>query len=164
MANLGLAAVEKVREFLLAADGLEPRSYAIAVRDMVQPPRICNASVTLRHVQPGLSDASTDTVHPAVFLYCDRLENRLERKFTAFSGRVYIVAEAWVSGETLASIDGDAARLVEAVMDVLADHRGQWTPELAFDGKADARFQPCERGGRNYRQTARVEIELIAHA
>jgi hypothetical protein len=164
MANLCLAALEKLRGYLLAPDGLNHRAYAIAVRDMVRPPRISNPSIVMRHIAPNLSDAGEVTVYPAVYLYCERLENRLERKFTAFSGRVHVVAEVRVSGESIESIDGDAARLCEAVMGVLADRRGQWTPELAFDGKLDVRWRPVEPGGAHFRQTARVEIELIGCA
>lgn len=164
MANLCIAALEKLRDYLLAPDGANHRAYAIAVRDMVQPPRICNPNIVMRHVTADLSDESEENVYPAVYLYCERLENRLERKFAAFSGRVHLVAEARVSGESVESIDGDAARLTEAVMSVLADHRGQWTPELAFDGKLDARLEPVKPGGAHFRQIARIEIELIACA
>ncbi len=164
MANLCIAAIEKLREYLLAPDGANHRAYAIAVRDRVQPPLICDPNIVARHVTPELSDSSEDNLYPAVYLYCERLENRLERKFAAFTGRVHLVAEVRVSGESIASIDGNAARLAEAVMDVLADHRGQWTPELAFDGKLDARLKPVEPGGAQFRQTARIEIELIACA
>ena len=148
----------------MAPDGLDQKSYAIAVRDKVQPPWIRRASVAVRHVRADLSEASSDNRYPEVLLYCERLENRLESKFAAFSGRAHLVAEVRVSGETLASIDGEAARLTEAVMDVLAENKGTWTQELAFDGRVDARFHPVERGGAHFRQTARVEIELIAHA
>jgi hypothetical protein len=164
MANLCLAALGKLRGLLLAPDGIGRRAYAIAIRDGVRPPRISNPNVVMRHVGPDLSDAGEIVVYPALYLYCERLENRLERKFSAFSGRVEVVAEVRVSGESIASIDGDAARLCEAVMSVLADNRGQWTPELSFDGKLDVRMRPVEPGGAHFRQTARIEIELIGCA
>lgn len=164
MANLCIAALEQLRDYLLAPDGVDHRAYAIAERDCVQPPRICNPNIVMRHVNAELSDSSEEMAYPAIYLYCERLENRLERKFAAFSGRVHVVAEARVSGESIEAIDGDAARLTEAVMAVLADHRGQWTPELAFDGKLDARLESVEPGGVQFRQTARIEIELIGCA
>ena len=99
-----------------------------------------------------------------MFLYCDSIENRLERKFTDFSGRVFLVADVRVSGEEIAEIDGDAARIVEAVTGVLADHIGKWTDNLAFDGKFEVTFSPVRLGGVNYLQTAEIRIELIGCA
>lgn len=36
------------------------------------------------------SDANTDLPYPQVYLYCNRIENRLEAKFAEFSGRVFL--------------------------------------------------------------------------
>jgi hypothetical protein len=161
---LCLAAAEKLREYLLATDGLGPRLYEISQRDMVEIPNIMPPNVTLRHAEPDFLAEATETVYPAVMLYCDRLENRLERKFTAFSGRVFLVADLLVTGHTMESVDGDAERVVEAVMDVLAACRGQWTENLAFDGRLEVELDAVRRGAVNYLGRARVRIELLACA
>lgn len=164
MANLAIAALETLRGYLLAPDGLNARVYAIAVRDMIRFPEIKDRNVVVRHASPELLDAGTTAIYPSVCLYCERIENRLERKFTEFAGRVFLVAEARVSGEDVEGLDGDAARLAEGVAETLAAHHGKWTEQLAFDGKYEVRFEPVREGGANFVQVARVEIELLAHA
>ncbi len=162
MANLCLAAAEKLREFLLAPGGLGPRLYAISQRDMVEIPNIMPPNVILRRAEPNFQDENSETLYPAVLVYCERMENRLERKFTAFSGRLFLVADVFVTGQTLDSIDGDAERVVEAVMDVVSEHLGQWTDNLAFDGRLEVDFDPARRGAVNFLGRAKVRLELLA--
>lgn len=164
MANLAIAALETLRSYLAAPDGLNSRVYAIAVRDMVRFPEIKDVNILIRHASPELADVGTSSPYPAVYLYCDRIENRQERKFSEFAGRVFLVAEVRVSGEDIEGLDGDAARLAEGVTEVAAAHHGQWTQNLAFDGKHDVRFEAVRRGGANFVQTARIELELLAYA
>lgn len=164
MANLSLAALQQMRSFLIAPDGLNQRLRALAARDMVHEPEIREDQVIVRQIGPDLADAASKSVYPAVYLWCSRLENRLEVKFTAFSGRATLVAEARVSQETVAELDGSAERFAEAVTDTLAEHHGSWTAELAFDGRYEVKFGAVERGGVGYLQAARIEVELLANA
>lgn len=164
MANLTLSAIEKLRSLLLAPGGLNDKLYAIAVRDMVPPLELDEDSVLTRHFSADASDKNTDLVYPLVFVYCSRIENRLETKFSEFSGRVFLTVEVRASEEALDLLDGQAARMAEAVGDTLAEHRGKWTDYAAFDGRYETKFEPAKVAGRNFMQSARVEIELLAHA
>lgn len=164
MANLTLAAIEKLRSLLLAPGGLNDKLYAIAVRDMVEPQAVDEDSVLSRHFSADASDKNTDLVYPLVFVYCNRIENRLEAKFSEFSGRVFLTVEVRASEEALDLLDGQAARMAEAVGDTLAQHRGKWTEYAAFDGRYETKFEAAKVAGRNFMQSARVEIELLAHA
>jgi hypothetical protein len=164
VANLCLAAAAKLQEFLLEPDGLGPRLYAISQRDMVEIPNIMPPNVILRRAEPDFQDENAETVYPAVLVYCERLENRLERKFTAFSGRLFLVADILVTGQTLQSIDGDTERVAEAVMDILAEKHGQWTENLAFDGRLEVEFETAKRGAVNFLGRAKVRLELLACA
>lgn len=164
MANLTLAAIEKMRALLLESGGLNDKLYEIARRDMVEPQTIADESLLVRHFGADASDANSDLEYPIVFLYCNRIENRLEAKFTEFSGRIFLTAEVRASEETLDLLDGQAARLAEAVTDALTPHRGKWTDHAAFDGRYETKFEAARVGGKNFMQTARVEIELLAHA
>lgn len=164
MANLCLAAASKLREYLLEPNGLGPRLYAISQRDMVEIPNIMPPNVILRRAEPDFQDENSETIYPAVLVYCERMENRLERKFTAFSGRVFLVADILVTGQTLESIDGDTERVAEAVMDILAEKRGQWTENLAFDGRLEVELEAARRGAVNFLGRAKVRMELLACA
>lgn len=164
MANLSIAALEALRGLLIGPDGLNDQAYSIAVRDMVRIPEIKPEQVLIRHTDVALADGATIVPFPAVYLYCERIENLMESKFREFSGRVSVVAEVRVSGRSVRGLDLYAARLVEAVGNVLAANRGKWTEACAFDGRFAATFDPVEEGGVNFIQSARIEIELIAAA
>ena len=118
----------------------------------------------LRHAAVDLDDRNSRTVYPAIYLYCESIENRLERKFSEFSGRLALAVDIRASGENVRELDGVAARIAEAVADTLANRRGRWNNNLAYDGKYKTKFEPVRRGGRHFVQTARVELDLLAHA
>jgi hypothetical protein len=101
VANLTLAAIEKMKALLLQPGGLNDKLYEIARRDQVEPREFDQQTVLVRHFAADASDANTDLPYPQVFLYCNRIENRLEAKFAEFSGRVFLTAEVRASEETL---------------------------------------------------------------
>ncbi len=164
MANLAIGALEEVRRVLLEANGLNQRLYEIAVRDSVELPRIEEDRIVMRHVAIDVDDRNSTTAYPAIYLYCESMENRLERKFSEFSGRLALVIDIRASGENVAELDGGVIRIAEAVADTLADRRGRWNEHLAYDGKHEAKFEPVRRGGLHFVQTARVELDLLANA
>jgi hypothetical protein len=164
VANLTLAAIEKMKALLLQPGGLNDKVYAIAMRDQVEPREFSEQTVLVRHFAAEASDANTDLPYPQVLLYCNRIENRLEAKFAQFSGRIFLTAEVRASEETLELLDGQTARLAEAVVDSLTPFRGKWTENAAFDGRFETMFDGARVGGRNFIQSARIEIELLAHA
>ncbi len=164
MANLAIAALKQVRAALLDVEGVNQRLYEIGVRDAVELPRFDDEQILLRHAGADLDDANSYTTYPAIYLFCESMENLLERKFSAFSGRLSLVVEVRASGDTVRELDGTAARIAEAVADTLADRRGRWNANLAYDGKHKTRFDPVKRGGRHFLQIARVELDLLAHA
>jgi hypothetical protein len=110
-----------------------------------------------------LADENVPVLYPAVYLYSERMDNRLIEKFRKFSGSIVVMAELRVSGERFADLEGQLARYVEAVGAVLGRNQGAWTENLAFDGAYEVRFEPIRLGGKNFIQSARVEIELQAH-
>ena len=163
MASLCLAALDKLREFVLASDGTNPTLAAIGARDMVHLPALMDQNVLIQNVPAKLADENNATVYPAVYLYCDRMENALIEKFTKFSGPIFLIADVRVSGERIEGLDKDLARYVEAVRAVLGANQGQWTDNLAYSGAYNVRFREVELGGRNFIQTAQIEVELQAH-
>ena len=130
---------------------------------MVHLPALMDQNVLIQNVPAKLADENNATVYPAVYLYCDRMENALIEKFTKFSGPIFLVADVRVSGERIEGLDKDLARYVEAVRAVLGANQGQWTDNLAYSGAYSVRFRKVELGGRNFIQTAQIEVELQAH-
>ncbi len=163
MASLCLAALDKLREVLLASDGANATLTAIGASNMVHLPALTNQNVLIQNVPAKLADENNATVYPSVYLYCDRMENVLLEKFTKFSGPIFVVADVRVSGERIEGLDEELARYVEAVRAVLGASQGQWTDNLTYSGAYNVRFREVEAGGRNFIQTSQIEVELQAH-
>lgn len=163
MANLCLAAVGKLREFLLADDGANPKLDEIGARDMVHLPELTEENVVTQHVASKLAEENAPVTYPAVYLHCDRMENGLTTKFRRFAGEIFIVADVRVSNPRFEHLEEELGRYVEAVRGVLADHQGKWTDEIAFSGAYRVKYRELELGGFNFIQSARIEVELQAH-
>ena len=164
MANLCLAALESLRTFLLASDGINAELAVIGGRDMSYLDPLMDETVLFQNVLDALADSNEPVVYPAVYLYSDRLDNRLIEKFSKFSGLIFVVADVRVTEERIVGLEPQLARYVEALTAVLENHQGQWTDNLAYNGEYRVKFQQIQQGGQNFLQTARVEIEIQAHA
>jgi hypothetical protein len=163
LANLCLAAVAYLRGLFLASDGLDYEAGLIGARDGVDLARFSDTSVLLQNVASDLAEENVPVLYPAVYLYSERIDNRLVEKFRKFSGTITAVAEIRVSGERFADLEGQLARYVEAVGALLGRNQGSWNDNVAFDGAYEVRFERIRLGGKNFVQSARVEIELQAH-
>ncbi len=163
MANLCLAALEELRGFLLASDGINAALAEIAGRDQVELRILMEENVSIQNVPADLADQNVPVFYPALYLFCERMDNRLQEKFTRFSGAIFLVAEVRVSGERFTELGQQLTRYVEATTTVLGEHIGQWTEHLAYVGMFEVRFDEIRLGGRNFLQTARVEIALQGH-
>ena len=163
MANLCIAALTSLRDYLLDSDGINVGLSEIAARDGIYLPPMTSETVLLEHVPPKMADENEPAVYPAIYLYCEGMENQLLEKFRKFSGRIWIVADVRVSGERFIGLEAKSARYVEALAKVLEEHVGKWTDNLAYSGVHKVRFAGAEHGGRNFLQRSEVEIELTAH-
>jgi hypothetical protein len=163
VANLCLGALEKLRAFLLAGDGVNAALAGISSRDGVHLAALSEPTVGIQNVPAELADENLAVVYPVVYLYCDRMDNLQIEKFTRFSGPLFLIADVRVSQEHLAGLDQQLARYVEAVQAVLGSHLGKWTENAAYGGGHRVQFREVMLGGRNFLQTARVEVELQAH-
>jgi hypothetical protein len=155
--------LEKLREFLLASDGVNTALNDIGARDMVHLSSLGDERILLENVPAKLADENRPSVYPSVYLYCDRMDNALLEKFRRFSGPIFVVADVRVSGERFTGLESELGRYVEAVASVLGDHHGQWTENLAYSGAYQVEFEEIELGGRNFVQRALIEVELQAH-
>jgi hypothetical protein len=152
-----------LRGLLLASDGLSYEAGLIAARDGVDLAGFSEGSVLVQNVEPDLAEENVPVVYPAVYLYSERMDNRLVEKFRKFSGTVVVAAEIRVSGERFVELEGQLARYVEAAGVLLGRNQGAWTENVAFDGGYQVRFDRIRLGGKNFAQSARIEIEVQAH-
>ena len=163
MANLCLAALEQLREFLTASDGVNAELAVIGARDMVFLRPLARETVLIEHVAAKIADESSASVYPVLYLYCTWMDNGLTRKFTKFSGPIHVLVDVRVSGEDFAGLDSQLVRYVEAVGAVLGDHQGKWTGNITFAGAYKVKFKAAELGGQNFIQRAEIEVELLGY-
>ena len=163
MANLCQSAIDKLREFLLDAPGANSQLAEISARDMVHLLPLTQENVRTQRIAAKLADENAPVTYPGVYVFCDRMENEMAAKFRRFSGRIFVVADVRVTNERFEGLGEELRRYVEAVRSVLADHQGKWTDQIAFGGGFQVRFRQIELGGRNFIQSAQIEVALQAH-
>lgn len=147
----------------MASDGINAALAQISARDGVHLPALSDQTILAQNVASDLADENLAVIYPAVYLYCDRMDNQQLEKFRKFSGRLLLAAEVRVSREQITGLDQELARYMEAAADVLGAHHGQWTENVAYGGGYEVQFRETRLGGRNFIATAKVEIELQAH-
>jgi len=98
--------------------------------------------------------------YPAVQVYCDRIQNLLTEKFRIFSGKVRTVAEVRMSQDRIEGLEEKVRLYVDAVTQVLDANRGSWGQGMFFTGGYEVRFEPVQRGGRNFLQVAKVIFDV----
>ena len=160
MPNLCITGLEKLKTILLTSGNAALAE--IADRDQTHWKPLDEKSVLLQNIPPDLADQNRSVIYPAVYLYSARLENVLRRKFSSFAGPVRFVADVRCTGERYDGLERELATYVEAVTTGLAANTGAWGQNLIYSGAYTVKFEPVKLGGRNFIQSAKIEIEVEA--
>lgn len=123
--------------------------------DLLGPSEIFDGNLTA-----DLLEKSSSVKYPAIHIYCDRISNKLTEKFRTFSGTADLVVDVRVSHDHPRELHEQLHLYVQAVTDLLDRRRGEWRPGVYYTGGYEVVFQPVKRGGRNFIQTARVQLVL----
>ena len=91
-----------------------------------------------------------------------RMENVLRRKFGGFSGPIRLVADLRCTGERYEGLERELSAHVEAVTTGLAGNMGPWGQNLIYSGAYTVKFEPVKLGGRNFIQSAKIELDVEA--
>jgi hypothetical protein len=118
-------------------------------------------AVLVHNIGPDLADQNRSTIYPAIYLYAARMEN-LRLRFGAFAGPLRLVADLRSTGERYDHLERDLTSLVERVTAALASRTGSWGEGLIYSGAYAVKFEPIRLGGRNFIQSAKIEIEIEA--
>jgi hypothetical protein len=162
LANLCITGLEKLKSVLLVSGNAALAS--INDRDSTQWKLLDEKSVLLENVPADLADQNRSVIYPAVYLYSARMENVIRRKFNGFSGPVRFMADVRCTEERYEGLERELASYVEAVMTALAGNTGPWGQNLTYSGVFTVKFEPVKLGGRNFIQSAKVELEVEACA
>jgi len=160
IANLAITGLEKLKAILLAGANTELAN--ISGRDRTYWKPFVEGAVLVENVPADVADENRSTVYPAAYLYTARMENSLRQKFAGFSGTIKLVAEIRCSGERYAGLERELASYVEAVATALGSNTGSWGAGLLYDGGYTVKFEAAKPGGRNFIQTAKVELDVEA--
>jgi len=160
MLRIAGSSTQKVLGMLAADGGLPAAVEALVLQQGMTLPRIAPPQIIAQNVAAELSEHSTTTKYPLVYVYCNKVVNELREKFRTFSGDAQMVVEARVSQDRLDQIETNLQAYVDAITQVLDNSRGDWGDGVFFDGGYEVTFGGVKHGGRNFLQIAKISFVL----
>ena len=148
-----------VARLTATAAGVSARVAAIESADAsVRTPAI--RTVLAQNVSVELAEKAGETYYPALFVYCDKVQNTLVEKFREFSGKARVVVDVRHSEDGLSALELHLQVYVDAVCALLDDSRGGWGDGAFYGGGYEVNYEAVVRGGKNFLQRAKVSFEV----
>jgi hypothetical protein len=161
MALTASIAAQKVVALLSAAEhGLPAVLGELTTNAGADLPVIRPENVLHQNTPVVLVEKNVTLKYPTVLVYCDKIQNLLTEKFRTFSGKVRTVAEVRMSQDRVEGLEEKVRLYVDGVTQVLDANRGDWGQGMFFTGRYEVKFEPMQRGGRNFLQAAKVTFEV----
>ncbi len=160
MARIGSIAARSLADHLRGRGGLPDRIAELTSASPLEIGPISAIDILERQVAADLAEKTSGARYPTVQIYCDKLVNDLREKFRTFSGTADLTIEVRVSHEHMENLQSMLHTFIEAVTDILDTKRGRWVPGVFYTGGYTVQFGPIKRGGRNFLQTAKVELTV----
>lgn len=151
---------QKVMGVLAADDGLPAAVEALVEQQGLALAPIAPQQIIAQNVAADISEHSTTSKYPLVYVYCSKVVNELREKFRTFSGDAQMVVETRVSEDRLDQIETNLQAYVDAITQVLDNSRGDWGDGVVFDGGYEVTFGGVKHGGRNFLQIAKISFTL----
>jgi hypothetical protein len=106
------------------------------------------------------SDYGFPEQYPAVYVYCDRVTNRMSEKGRRFSGTARLVIECRMSQDRAEGLESRVRLLAEAVARTVEAGRGQWNDGMFQSGAYEIQYGPAKRGGKHLAQSAKITLDV----
>src|SRR5580700_9608148 len=148
---------------LAASDGV-PAAIAALALEGVDLHDISPQQIIANNVAPELSERSTASKYPLIYVYCSKIVNDLREKFRTFSGSAQMVIETRVSQDRLEGLETNVQAYVDVITGVLASSRGDWKDGVFYGGAYEVAFGAAKHGGRNFIQIAKLSFVLEVSA
>jgi hypothetical protein len=142
-----------------ATSGVNARITSIEANDSTLK-GIGIRSIVPQNVSIEISESAGQAQYPALLVYCDRVQNLLQEKYRAFSGRVHLVIEVRQTQESLDLIERNTEMYVDAVCALLGEARGDWGDGASYSGGYQVNYEPVAKGGKNFIQRAKVNFAV----
>ena len=160
MLQIASATTQKLAEILASSGGIAATLAALSSQQGLVLPAITLHQIIAQNVTPELSERSTVSKYPLIYVYCSKMVNELREKFRKFSGDVQMVVEARVSQDRLEQIETNLQAYVDAITAVLDNSRGDWGDGVFYGGGYEVTFGGVKQGGRNFIQIAKVSFAV----
>jgi hypothetical protein len=159
MANVTTSLTSYLFGLLTSETGLDTQLRAIAQEDGIG---ITDAirSIVVQNSAPELVERGQQVQYPAVYLYCEKLDNSLKEKFATFSGKGRLVIEVRTSHDRIEGLERMLERYADAACRVLDGSRGSWQDGAFYTGGYEVVYAPLRHGGRNFLQTAKISFDV----
>src|SRR5260370_21201335 len=139
---------------LIGSGGVPDTIDALSAQQQATMPAISTQQIVSQNIAPELSDRSTASKYPLVYVYCGKIVNQLREKFRTFSGNAQMVAEVRVSQDRIEEMESHLQFYADAIMQVLDNHRGDWGDGVFYGGGYGGAFWAVRHGVHNFIQTA----------
>ena len=158
MPEIARMTTSKLMAILTGGEGLPAAVTALAQAQDLSLAALPAGQIIAQNVAPDLSERSTVSTYPLVYVYCNKVVNRLREKFRGFSGDAEMVIETRTSQDRLDDIQTNLQSYVDAVTQVLDDNRGDWGDGFFFAGGYEISYGSVKHGGRNFLQLAKLSL------
>jgi hypothetical protein len=161
--KLGSAAAGKVVDRITGAKGVNAALGALGELTLGQPEfaaRMDASQVRTQNVAAEMAERALGLKYPTVNVYCEKIVNDLREKFQTFSGQVQMAIELRQSQDRLEGIQDRLEVYVDATMEMLNKHRGDWGDGMYYGGGYEVAFGAVKQGGKNYIQVAKVTFQI----
>jgi hypothetical protein len=160
MVFVATVATEKLRSILAGDSGVRATLSVIDDLEDVSLPPFHNRQVIAQNASPDLTEHSSGSKYPVLYLYCSKLINGLREKFRTFSGEAQMIVEVRVSQDRLDDLNTRVQMYVDAVIQVLDQNRGDWGDGVFFGGTYEVIYGAAKHGGRNFIQIAKISFAV----
>ncbi len=117
-------------------------------------------SIAVQNAAPELLGRAVQVHFPAIYVYCEKLNNTLKEKFASFSGTARLVVEIRCSQDRIEGLEQQLDRYVDTTCGVLDRSRGAWQDGAFYNGAYEVLYGPVRHGGKNFIQIAKVSFEV----
>jgi len=158
MPEIATMTTSKLMAILTGSEGVPAAVTALSQARNLSLPVVSSEQIIAQNVSPELSERSTVSSYPLVYVYCSKVVNQLREKFRTFSGDAEMVIETRISQDRLEEMQTNLQRYIDAVTQVLNDNRGDLGDGVFYAGGYDITFGAVKHGGRNFLQVAKLSL------
>src|ERR1700730_14578412 len=160
MPQIARVTTNKLMAILTGSEGVPAAVAALSQGEKLPLPAVSSEQIIAQNVAPELSERSTVSNYPLVYVYCSKVVNQLREKFRTFSGHAVMVIETRISQDRLEEMQTNLQAYIDAVTQVLDDNRGEWGDGVFYTGGYEISFGGVKHGGRNFLELAKISLVL----